>query len=192
MRFTLLAVAVGFVLAVVLGGRPRSLIGLTLRLWFLLPLGLALHIAATEQPGHVWPLVLTLLGYGSVVVFTVANLSVTGMWMVALGLTLNALVIGLNHGMPVGKRAAATIGHRPAVYAVEHHVERSSEKLAFLGDTIPLQPIGEAVSFGDLILGIGLIDVIVRLLRPAPARRRRDDQSTLEPLPLVGASATTN
>jgi len=192
MRFTLLAVAVGFVLALLLGGRLRSLVGLTLRFWFLLPLGLALHIGAAEQRGDVWPLLLVLLSYACLVLFAVANLPVTGMWMLVVGLFLNALVIGLNHGMPVGKRATATIGHRPGVYAVESHVERSSEKLAILGDVIPIRPLGEAVSFGDLIIGVGLVDVIVRLLRPAPARRRRDERSAADELPLVGAISVSD
>src|SRR5205814_3080184 len=114
-----------------------------------------LNIATDATRGNVWPLVLVVCGYACLVLIALANLSVTSMWMVALGLTLNAFVIGLNHGMPVGKRATNAIGHPPAVYAVEHHTERSSEKLAFLGDVIPIRPLGEAVSFGDLIIAVG-------------------------------------
>jgi hypothetical protein len=185
MRFTLVAVGLGFVLALVLGGRLRNLSGRSLRLWFLLPLGLALQLAAIEGGGDTWPFLLVLLSYGCLFAFAVANLSVTGVWMIALGLTLNAFAVGLNHGMPVGRKALAHVSQHGGVYAAVHHVQRSSDKLLILGDVVPITPIGEIVTFGDLILGVGLIDVIVHLMRPA--RRRREDEDTDEErtLPLL-------
>src|SRR5437879_5858595 len=75
MRFTLAAVGLGFVLALVLGGRPRFLSGRSLRLWSLLPLGLALQLAAIEEHGHTWPFVLLLLSYACLVAFAITNLS---------------------------------------------------------------------------------------------------------------------
>jgi uncharacterized protein DUF5317 len=184
MRITLLAIAAGFVLALVLGGRPRFLAGRTLRMWFLLPVGLALQIAAIEQHGQTWPFVLLLVSYACLFAFAVANLSVTGMWMIAVGLTLNAFVVGLNHGMPVGHKALAHAGRDPGVYAAEHHVQRSSDKLLILGDVVPISPLGEIVSFGDLILAVGLVDVLVHLMRPT--RRRQEEMAEPEPtLPLL-------
>jgi hypothetical protein len=134
---------------------------------------LALQIAAIEGHGHTWPFVLLLLSYTCLFAFAVSNLSVTGMWMIALGLTLNAFVVGLNHGIPVGRKALTHAGRDPGVYSAEHHVQRSSDKLLILGDVVPISPIGEIVSFGDLILAVGLIDVLVHLMRPA--RRRQDE-----------------
>jgi hypothetical protein len=184
MRFTLVAVGLSFVLALVLGGRLRNLSGRSLRLWFLLPLGLALQLAAIEGHGNTWPFLLVLLSYGCLFAFAVANLSVTGFWMIALGLTLNAFAIGLNHGMPVGRKALNHVSHNGGVYAAEHHVQRSSDKLLILGDVVPITPIGEIVSFGDLILGVGLVDVIVHLMRPA-RRRREDEDEDDRMLPLL-------
>jgi hypothetical protein len=184
MRFTLLAIAVGFVLALAMGGRPRFLAGRTLRMWFLLPVGLALQVAAIESNGHTWPFVLLLVSYGCLFAFAVANLSVTGMWMILVGLTLNAFVVGLNHGMPVGHKALAHAGRDPGVYAAEHHVQRSSDRLLILGDVVAIRPLGEIVSFGDLILAVGLVDVLVHLMRPA--RRRQEEPSEAErTLPLL-------
>jgi len=184
MRFTLVAVGLGFVLALVLGGRLHNLTGRSLRLWFLLPLGLALQLAAIEGHGDAWPFLLVLVSYACLFAFAVANLSVTGFWMIALGLTLNAFAVGLNHGMPVGRKALNHVGRNGGVYAAEHHVQRSSDKLLILGDVVPVSPLGEIVSFGDLIFGVGLADVIVHLMRPA-RRRKEDEDEDLPTLPLL-------
>jgi len=175
MRFTLIAVGVGFTLAFVFGGRFRYLAGRSLRLWFLLPLGLALQLAAVGSAGSTWPFVLVLTGFACLFAFAVANLAVTGFWMIALGLFLNAFTIGLNHGMPIGNKALAHTGNNASTYVALHHVQRSSDKLLILGDVVPISPIGEVVTFGDLILGVGIADVIVHLMRP-PKRRREDDE----------------
>jgi hypothetical protein len=174
MRFTLIAVGVGFVLALAFGGRFRYLAGGTLRFWFLLPLGLALQIAAVGSGGSTWPFVLVLLSFACLFAFAVANLGVTGFWMIALGLFLNGLVIGLNHGMPIGDKALSHTGNNVGVFAALHHTQRGSDRLLILGDVVPISPIGEVVTFGDLILAVGVADVIVHLMRP-PKKRREDE-----------------
>jgi len=194
MRFTLIAVGVGFTLALVLGGRFSNLKGRTLRLWFLLPLGLALQLAAVGSAGPTSPFLLVLGGFACLFAFAVANLGVTGFWMIALGLCLNALAIGLNHGMPIGRKALAHTGNNASVYVALHHEQRSSDKLLILGDVVPISPIGEIVTFGDLILAVGLVDVIVHLMRPAKRRREDNEEDEEEDrlLPLVGAGLSND
>jgi hypothetical protein len=179
MRFTLIAVGVGFVLALALGGRFRYLAGRTLRVWFLLPLGLALQIAAVGSGGPTWPFLLVLLSFACLFAFAIANLGITGFWMIALGLFLNASVIGLNHGMPIGNKALAHTGNNVGVFAALHHTQRGSDRLLILGDVVPISPIGEVVTFGDLILAVGVADVIVHLMRP-PKRRKEEDEGNDE------------
>ena len=185
MRFTLLAVGVGFALALILGGRFRNLAGRSLRLWFLLPLGLALQVAAVSSAGSTWPFLLVLGGFACLFAFAIANLGVTGFWMIALGLFLNAFAVGLNHGMPIGRKALAHTGNNVGVYAALHHTQRSSDKLLILGDVVPISPIGEVVTFGDLILAVGLVDVIVHLMRPSKRRRDEEDEEENRLLPLL-------
>src|SRR5207245_9568674 len=48
MRFTLIALGIGFVLALALGGRPRHLAGRSFTWWLLLPVGLALQVLAVQ------------------------------------------------------------------------------------------------------------------------------------------------
>ena len=195
MRFTLLAVGVGFALALVLGGRFRNLAGRTFRVWFLLPLGLALQVAAVSSAGPTVPFLLVLLSFACLFGFALANLGVTGFWMIALGLFLNAFAVGLNHGMPIGHKALAHTGNNVGVFAALHHTQRSSDKLLILGDVVPISPIGEVVTFGDLVLAVGLVDVIVHLMRP-PKRRREEDEvdedpflEALRPAATVGTSS---
>jgi len=189
----LIAVGLGFLLALVLGGRFGNLRGRSLRLWFVFALGLALELAAIGSAGPTWPFVLVLLSFGCLFAFAVANLGVTGFWMIALGLFLNALAVGLNHGMPIGHKALAHTGNNASVYVALHHVQRSSDKFLILGDVVPISPIGEVVTFGDLILAVGLVDVIVHLMRP-PKRRRDEDEDEEEDrlLPLVGAGLSSD
>ena len=174
----LIAVGVGFALALVLGGRFRYLAGRTLRLWFLLPLGLALQLAAVSSAGPTWPFLLVLFSFACLFAFAIANLGVTGFWMIALGLFLNAFAVGLNHGMPIGHKALSHTGNNVGVFAALHHTQRSSDRLLILGDVVPISPIGEVVTFGDLILAVGLVDVIVHLMRPP--KRRRDEEEDEE------------
>ena len=187
MRFTLIAVALGFVLALLAGGRPRYLSDKRFRWWLLLPAGLALQLVAVESLGDPLPFALLLLSYACLVAFGLANLRLTGVWMIVLGFTMNAVVIGTNHGMPVGRTAIRAIGARPAVHAVKHHTERHSDQLVFLADIIPVTPLGEIVSFGDVILAVGVIDVLVHLMRPA-RRRREEDWDLTGVLPLLPTS----
>ena len=195
MRITLIAIGVGFALAPVLGGRFKNLKGRSLRLWFLLPVGPALALAGGGSAGPTWPVVLVLLSFACLFAFAVANLGVTGFWMIALGLFLNALVIGVNHGMPIGRSALAHTGNNASVYVSLHHVQRSSDRLLILGDVVPISPIGEIVTFGDLILAVGLVDVIVHLMRPSKRRGEKaededDEEGSL--LPLVGAGLSSD
>src|SRR3954447_654185 len=176
MRILLIAVGVGFVVALLFGGRFRYLAGRALRFWFLLPLGLALQIAAAGSGGSTWPFVLVLVSFACLFGFAVANLGVTGFWMIALGLFLNASVIGLNHGMPIGSKALSHTGNNVGVFAALHHTQRGSDTLLILGDAVPISPIGEVVTFGDLILAVGIADVIVHLMRPP--KRRKDEELT--------------
>ncbi len=180
----LVAIGLGFLLALVFGGRFRNLGERTLRSWFLLPLGLALQLTAIESHGDTWPFLLVLLSYAFLFAFAVANVSVTGFWMILLGVTLNALAIGLNHGMPVSHDALDHTGRHAGVFAAESHAHRSSDKALFLGDVVPVTPLGEVVSFGDLVLGVGLVDVIIHLMRPA-RRRREEDEDDTALLPLL-------
>lgn len=183
MRFTLLAVAAGASAGLLARGRARRTKAPPLRMWVLLVGGLALQVAsASLDDDRVVPVLVA--GYVLLLAFAAVNLRTVGMWMVGTGIALNTAAIAVNDGMPVRPRAlvAAGLAEPGRVdelrLGAKHHLERPSEPAPVLGDIIPLRPLGEVVSFGDVIMAVGTANVVARLLAPprrpgAHAARRR-------------------
>ncbi|MDP9453895.1 MAG: DUF5317 domain-containing protein [Actinomycetota bacterium] len=193
MRLAVLATLGGLVVALLAGGRLANLSDERLRWPALAFVALALYWAPSLLGLDGPPAVaLALAAYAALLSFAAANLRLVGMAVVALGLGLNALVILLNGGMPVDPAAVVATGlARPdEVAAMElgpsRQWQQEDDPLAVLGDIVPVTPLGEVVSFGDLILAGGLADVAFRLLhplvgtrsRPAGPGRRRPRRST--------------
>ena len=179
MRFTLLAVTIGLGVGLAAGGRLRNLSHRTFRAWPLLVAGVGLQVIARLSGDHAAGTGLLILSVGLLLAFAVANLSTVGMWLVAAGLGLNLAVIALSGGMPVRPSALVAAGlaepGRAGAVALSgrHHLERPSDRLAPLGDVIPLAPLREVVSFGDLFMAVGTANVAFHLLAPAAGRRTR-------------------
>ena len=98
--------------------------------------------------------------------FCAANLRLRGLAVVAVGIALNGAVITVNHGMPIRAPKAAVAA------TTKHHAERPSDKLTPLGDIILVPALRQSLSFGDLIMLVGLVDVLFHCSRN-PATRRR-------------------
>ena len=175
MRFTLMAVAAGILIGVLTGGRVRHLGDRTFRLLPLLVTGVALQALGVRMESTAG-LVMILASYLLLLGFAVANASLVGMWLVALGVALNLLVIGANAGMPVRPAAlvAAGVARPDEVGDIDlggkRHLERPSNRLTFIADVFPVSPLAEVLSFGDIALDIGMANVIVHLMRPVRSR----------------------
>jgi len=186
MTFTALALAIGTVFGFVRGGRLRYIADHQVRGWWLVMAGFGLQIVPdrVDLGGLGTPMLL--VGYGCLLVFAAMNWRLVGMGVAFVGLAANALVIGLNDGMPVRPSAvvAAKISDRAGLerinYGRRHHEERPTDRLTDLGDIIPVSQLHEVVSFGDLILAVGVADVASNLLRP---RRRRRPKASKEKAP---------
>lgn len=190
MRFTVAAVTAGVVLGALAGGRPRHVGEHRFRFWPLLGAGLLLQAAgAGLGPATTFALPAS---FAFLLAFAAANVMVVGMWLVALGIGLNLAVIAVNGGMPVRPAAVVAAGlATPAEAAQLHydgkrHVERPSDRLLVLADTLPVRPLREVLSFGDLVMAVGAADVVAHLLRPARRRHRRGGQAP--PAPSVTAA----
>lgn len=174
MRFTLLAVAAGAAIGLVAGGRPRAMAGRSLRWWPLLGAGLGLQALVGIFDGAAFPLLVA--SYAFLLAFAAANVAIVGMWMVATGVAMNLAAIALNAGMPVRADALVAAGLADpgrageVGLAAKHHLERPSDRLPALGDIIPVAPLGEVVSFGDVVMAVGAANVVARMLAPAPRR----------------------
>jgi hypothetical protein len=166
------AIAVAILIVPLTGGRFRQLGRIRLRRPWLLFAGLAIQIAleVVDMPKARYDdlgLALLLLSYVFIIGFGLSNLLLAGMGVITVGIALNAFVIALNQGMPYkipeGEKAETTVKHRP---------EKPDDILPALGDSIAIgSPVDASISFGDLIIGIGLVDLTYRASR-RPRRSR--------------------
>lgn len=164
------------------GGQYRRLGAIRLARPWMLFAGLAIQIALEflDLPRARYDdvgLALLLASYVLILGFAFSNLVVTGMGVIAVGIAMNLFVIALNEAMPYrvppGVRTETTVKHRP---------ERSSDLVAALSDRIALgPPFAVSLSFGDLVIAVGLIDLCFRASRrPRPFRRRTRHPSERE------------
>jgi hypothetical protein len=181
--YVVVAVVVGIVIGYLTGGRLTAMGEADLRWPAALYLGIGIQVASLFLDGA--------LGTGAVVVsylvlmlFAARNVAFAGMGIVLVGVALNALVIGVNSGMPVRGDAIVASGYttRDALDEIrfddKRHLERDDDRLTFLGDIIPIPGVGEVLSFGDLVMSVGVADVIVHLMR---TNRRRNGGAVRPP-----------
>src|ERR671933_457434 len=105
-----------------------------------------------------------------------------GLAVVAVGIALNGAVITADRGMPIRAPQAAV------ETTTKHHAERPSDRLTFLGDIILVPALRQSLSFGDLIMLVGLVDVLFHCSRN-PATRRRVSTAQASPAPEVRTAA---
>jgi hypothetical protein len=192
MSILLFSLVAGIVAGVVAGGRPRYASLRPIR-WVLVLLGgVALQLVAVSAGvGDTVGLGCMLASYAVLVVFALVNIRLVGMPIVLVGLLLNGAVIAVNQGMPVRADAIATVddSRTPAEiltldFDAKRHIEGPDDRLTILGDVLPLAPLRQVVSFGDLILAFGLLDLVFRLLRPHALPRRRERVAASQALAL--------
>jgi hypothetical protein len=185
--FTAVAVVLGIALGLATGGRIANVSRRPLELVSLLAASVALQVVAElTDLGDTLGLALVLVSYVGLSAFAVANIRLVGMPVVLVGLLCNLAVITVNGGMPVRDDAivAAGAAERDELstldFGAKRHLEERDDVLTVLGDIIPVRPAREVVSFGDLILAVGVADVLFRLLRPSGARGRRESDAVID------------
>jgi hypothetical protein len=172
-----IAIVVAILVVPLTGGQFARLGDIRLqRVWLLFAgLGLQILLEFVDLPRARYDdvgLALLLLSYVFIIGFGLSNLLLTGMGVITVGIAMNAFVIALNQGMPYrypeGTKVETTVKHRP---------EQPDDILPALGDTIVLgDPVNAAISFGDLVIAVGLVDLTYRASRrPRRSRRRLPD-----------------
>ena len=169
----LVAIVVALLIVPLTGGRFRQLVRIELRrVWLLFAgLGLQVLLELVDLPRARYDdvgLALLLASYVFIIGFGLSNLLLTGMGVITVGFALNAFVIALNQGMPTrvpdGEKIETTVKHRP---------EEPDDILPVLGDSMALgDPFNASISFGDLIIAVGLVDLTFRASR-RPRRSRQ-------------------
>lgn len=167
--FVTLALALG--IALLTGGRLHNIAATQLRHPSILALAVGIQLVlevlhpTRGTVGHLASALLV-VSYVFLLLFCAANLRLRGLAVVAVGIALNGAVITVNRGMPIRAPEAAV------ETTTKHHAERPSDRLTFLGDIILVPPLRQSLSFGDLIMLVGLVDVLFHCSRNPAARRR--------------------
>jgi len=178
--------AVGLAAGGIRRGRLASVVRARPRLWGLAAAALVITVVADasgaggsflgfELAGVPGPVLLALVGLGAGLAFVASNLAVGGMAVIGTGIVANLVPLVANRATPV--RATALVRARiaaaedvdRAVLGGPREIADSGTVLEILGDVIPVPPLGLVVSFGDLIILVGLAAAIHNLMRRRPA-----------------------
>lgn len=175
MSLVLAVLLVGLLLGRLAGGSVQRLGTVPVHRRRLVVAALLVQLAGTVIGGPFHPLGL-LASAGIVVAFLLANRGLRGTGLIALGLLLNAVVIGANGAMPVSSgaslRAGADLEDVRDGIDPRHELADDATRLAPLGDVVPVPLPGrpEVVSPGDVLIAAGLGQLLVagmRARRPA-------------------------
>lgn len=183
MRLFFLVIVVAVLAGFVLGGRLSNLEKLRLHWWGLALVGLAIQFVPLPEGAGGIDLALRTaalaLSYALLLTFAVANLRVPGIALLLVGLAMNFAVIAVNGGMPVNAEALEASGQDDVLASLQaeradkHHLQTEEDRLTFLGDVIAVpQPIGQAISIGDVFIYAGLVWTIAAAMRgrtPSPS-----------------------
>jgi hypothetical protein len=205
MKLLLAVVLLSVFLGYLFGGRLDRLEALRPRWWGLVILGLGIQFVPLPNGATGTDLVIRTavlaLSYSLLLTFGLVNVRMPGMFLVVIGLACNMTVIVVNGGMPASAQALIASGQEDVVAYVreqgadKHHLLTDDDRLTFLADVIAVpQPIGQAVSVGDILVYAGLTWLVVATMRgwtpsarPAGSRPRRGKHrrgATREPEPL--------
>jgi hypothetical protein len=190
MKLMLVSLSLAILAGIVLGGEMRNLSAVRLRWAGLAMIGFALQWV--YGPGTLIPLTSLYVSFVLLTVFAIKNLRLVGFPIILAGIAMNFLVIGLNQGMPVAEQALMASGQADTLDDLihnpfpKHHLASDEDLVLFLGDVIALpQPVGQAISLGDIFTygGVGVV-IVAGMLTPA---RRRDDDAQPATADDVGA-----
>jgi hypothetical protein len=131
--------------------------------WPLLAAGLALLLLASVTHDDT-SVVSAALGLAVLAAFAGSSWQVTGLAVLGLGVVLNLAAVVLNNGVPVRPRALVQAHAATSENVGRHHLsdprhlETDSDHYAWLGAIVPVPIVHEALSFGDLLVLVGLAD----------------------------------
>ncbi len=166
----LAAVGVGYTF----GGRLRNFETLEVHWWSFAIAGVIIQSVPLPAIDGVSPRLIgagaLLISYVLLLAFLTVNRWIPGASVMAVGLLMNLLVVGINGGMPVSaaaiERAGGSVEALASSTSIKHHVANDEDLLAFLGDVVPVpEPAGIVISIGDLLLYGGMAWFVIQVMR---------------------------
>jgi Family of unknown function (DUF5317) len=187
MRLILAAIVVAIVIGYAFRGSLRNFSGARIR-WPLLALaGLALQLWPVSASSSALGFALLMASFALLFAFGVLNIHNPGFSLIVVGLCMNALVIGVNHGMPVQRQALIRSGQGSTLKLLaqeggaKHHLAGPGDDLMFLGDVIPVPvPVGQVVSLGDVFTYAGVMWFVIASMQPG---RRPEESASFDEEP---------
>lgn len=176
-----LAVVLGVVVGLALGGRVERIAQLRLRRLELLYAAVAIQVVAFPfafmpwRTGETTAKVLWLVSYALLVVAAVANRRLAGAPVLALGMALNLIAIVANGGsMPALPGAIHRAGMSYDVH--QNSVASAVPNLPWLVDRWPAPewvPLANVFSVGDVVIAVGTMVLVVGAMGVGLRRQRR-------------------
>jgi Family of unknown function (DUF5317) len=172
--FILYAFVIGLIVGFALGGRASGLAQLRFRWGWIALAGLAIQVAlfsgaVTERIGALGAPIYV-ASSAMVLLALLANLSIPGLAIAALGAACNLAAIVANGGyMPASPGALAELG-RQLEDGYSNSTVTSDPALAPLTDIFALPaglPFANVFSIGDVLIGLGVAGAIVIAMRTA-------------------------
>lgn len=185
----LLALCAGIAFGVFRRGRLTSIARTRIRHaeFLAVAIGASLFVDYTDSGPSAAIAVVGLIGG---LAFAWFNRHLAGMFVIMVGISLNLIPIAVNGAMPVRPEALVeaemvTVDELPRVSLNgARELSDDSTIAAFLGDTFPVRWTNQVVSIGDLIMMVGLADVVANMM--TQRRRRRLHPSALPVLAALG------
>jgi hypothetical protein len=173
--FVAVAIPIGILAGLLLGGRLDALGQLRLRWARLAVLGLLVQVVLFGLPESdiLWSVgpAIYVISTGAVLAAVLANLRVPGLWLVATGAVGNLAAILANGGrMPVHPSTLAAAGI-DAPEGFSNSIVTTSPALWPLTDIFalpPTVPLANVFSVGDVLIGAGVVILIMTVMRRAP------------------------
>jgi len=219
---TIIGLGLGFAVALVTGGTPREIFSrlrvVQVHNWPVLALGAVLSLAVGLDTNMLAGRFALGISLALLLAVCLLNRHITGTSVAAIGIAANLGVLLLNGYLPVSEGAVVAAGIIDfdgldrVLLGAARRWSNDATIAAWLGSAIPLAPLKDVITLGDLVTAAGLANIGFRLMWPATSALRRleavsqsdfnDYESavvlrpaaqptTLEHPPLVGAATAT-
>ncbi len=151
MHMLVSGVVAGIAAAIAFGGDWRRLATFSLRFWPVLAVAAGIRIVATFTSA---PLAAYLVSLTGIALVAGLNWRLPGASLIALGTSMNVLVVALNAGMPFDVATVNGVGAPLPVDSL-HTPMGPDTRLPFLADIVPVGFLRSVYSVGDFMIALG-------------------------------------